>query len=198
VQVRAARGFGPAHQIAANCAGNILIMFCFMSFGLALLTGAAVDLSRAVELRSDLQNATDAAALAGVADFTSLGRSEHQQQVASDCMNASVPESTLDDGIDFTVTAFPTRVDGVIAAFNIRVSATGRLNTTFLSLLIDVIPVSVESTATIPAVVSAVEGANTAMPALIPAADDPNLLNRPRNLDVEVFGMGLGQERITQ
>ena len=184
--------------VAVDRAGNILIMFTFMLFGLALLIGAAVDFSRAVALRSNLQNAADAAALAGVADFTSLGRAEYQQAVASNYMNANVAMMAANDGVDFTITPFPTKVDGMITAFNIRVSATGRLNTTFLSLLIATIPVSAESTATIPATVIIDAGSGAGMPALLLSGDNPNLFVRPRNLEVQALGMGIGQEHITQ
>jgi Flp pilus assembly protein TadG len=198
VLAKSALRLGLARRIAHDRSGNVLILFTLMFFGLALLTGAAIDVSRAVQVRSDLQSAADAAALAGVADFTSLARADHQQAIASDYMSASVLESALNQ-VDFTVTPFPTKVDGVITAFNIRVAAKGRISTTFLSLLVDAIPVSVESTATIPATadVTAADG-DAGMPAVLPAADDPNLFNRPRNLDVEAFGMGIGQARITQ
>ena len=183
-------------RFANDRSGSVLIVFTLMFFVLALLTGAAIDVSRAVQVRSDLQSAADAAALAGVADFTNPVRAGHQQAIASDYMNASVLESGLND-VDFTVTPFPTKVDGVITAFNIRVAAKGRINTTFLSLLVDAIPVSVESTATIPAILDLTDG-DGGPPSMLPASDDPNLFNRPRNLDVEAFGMGIGQERITQ
>src|SRR5262249_41758017 len=193
----AASRFGSVRRFARDPSGNILIMFTLMFLGLALMTGAAVDVSRAVQLRSSLQSAADAAALAGVADFTSLGRADHQQAIASDYMNASVLESAL-NGVDFTVTPFPTKVDGMITAFNIRVAATGRINTAFLSLLVDAIPISVESTATIPATVTVTAVGDPGMPALVPARDDPNFLETPRNLDREAFGIGVGKERLTQ
>jgi hypothetical protein len=95
---------GSVLRFANDRSGNVLILFTLMFFVLALLTGAAIDVSRAVQLRTDLQNAADAAALAGVADFTSFGRADHQQAITSDYMNASVLESGLND-VDFTVTA---------------------------------------------------------------------------------------------
>jgi Flp pilus assembly protein TadG len=188
---------GRIRQFASDRSGNILIMFTMMSFGLILVTGAAVDFGRAVQLRSNLQSAADAAALAGVADFTSLERAGHQQAITNDYMNASILSSAL-NGVDFTITPFPTKVDGVITAFNIRIAATGRLNTTFLSLLVESVPVSVESTATIPATVVSNDDGSTEMPAMLPAGDDPYLFNQPRDLDLEAFGKGIGQARITQ
>jgi Flp pilus assembly protein TadG len=188
-----------AGRLLRDRAGNILILFCFMSFGLALLTGAAVDFGRAVALRAGLQNAVDAAALAGTADFTGLAQARRQQAIATGYMNASLPMLMANDGVDFTVTPFPTKVDGVITAFNIRVAAEGRVNTTFLSLLVDAIPVSVASTATIPAITFAADSSGDgSMPALLPASDSPGLYDRPRNLDLEAFGMGLGQEHLVQ
>jgi Flp pilus assembly protein TadG len=179
--------------------GNILILFCFMSFGLALMTGAAVDFGRAVALRAGLQNAVDAAALAGTADFTDLAQSGHQQAIATDYMNASLPLMMANAGVDFTVTPYPTKVDGVITAFNVRVTAVGRVNTAFLSLLVDAIPVSVASTATIPAIIfTSDSGGDGSMPSLLPASDSPGLYERPRNLDLEAFGIGLGQEHLIQ
>jgi len=180
-------------------AGNILIMFCFISFGLALLTGAAVDFGRAVALRAGLQHAVDAAALAGTADFTNLAKADRQQAIATDYMNATLSELMANDGVDFTVTPYPTKVDGVITAFNVRITAVGRVNTKFLSLLVDTIPVSVASTATIPAILfTADSSGDGSMPALLTAGDDPNLYVRPRNLDLDAFGIGLGQEHLVQ
>jgi Flp pilus assembly protein TadG len=177
---------GSIRQFAGDRSGSILIMFTLMLCGLALFVGLAVDVSRAVQMRSTLQSAADAAALAGVADFASLGRADHQQAIARDYMNASVLESRLNE-VDFTAMAFPTNVGGVITALNIRIAATGRLKTTFLSLLVDAIPVSVESTATIPAIFDLTDGDGG------PPADAGGGPPPPKSLV-----MGIGQELITQ
>jgi hypothetical protein len=71
------------------------------------------------------------------------------------------------------------------------------MNATFLSPLVGAIPVPAELTATIPATVFPAGSGNMENPALLSAGDDPNLLNRPRSLDIEAFRMGIDQEPIS-
>src|SRR5205823_3951758 len=103
--------------------GNILLMFCFLSVGLVLLAGGAVDLSRAVMLRSALQDAADAAALAGATNFSSASAFSARQAVATDYMNASLARLPDHGDVTFTVSPFATDSNGTTTAYNVKIAA---------------------------------------------------------------------------
>jgi Flp pilus assembly protein TadG len=182
--------------------GNILLMFCFLSVGLVLLAGGAVDLSRAVMLRSALQNAADAAALAGATNFSSAAAFSARQAVATDYMNASLARLPDRGDVTFTVSPFATDSNGTTTAYNVKIAAIARLKTTFMALLVDTIPVSVVATAAYPvaALSDAYDGGNSSpsLPASVPASDDPQLYARVRNLEVEALGVALPGVHLTQ
>ena len=182
--------------------GNILLMFCFLSVGLVLLAGGAVDLSRAVMLRSALQDAADAAALAGATNFSSASAFSARQAVATDYMNASLARLPDRGDITFTVSPFATDSNGTTTAYNVKIAAVARLKTTFLALLTDTIPVSVVATAAYPVAMlsGAYDAGNSSpsLPASVPAGDDPQLYARVRNLEVEALGVALPGAHLTQ
>ena len=182
--------------------GNILLMFCFLSVGLVLLAGGAVDLSRAVMLRSALQDAADAAALAGATNFSSASAFSARQAVATDYMNASLARLPDHGDITFTVSPFATDSNGTTTAYNVKIAAVARLKTTFMALLADTIPVSVVATAaySVAAGNGAYDAGNSSpsLPASVPAGDDPQLYARVRNLEMEALGVALPGAHLTQ
>ena len=190
-------------RFRADRGGNILLMFCFLSVGLVLLAGGAVDLSRAVMLRSALQDAADAAALAGATNFSSASAFSARQAVATDYMNASLARLPDHGDITFTVSPFATDSNGTTTAYNVKIAAVARLKTTFMALLADTIPVSVVATAAYS--VSADNGddgsgddSSSSLPSITPAGDEPQLYTSTRNLEAAVFGPALAGAHLTQ
>jgi Flp pilus assembly protein TadG len=182
--------------------GSILLMFCFLLVGLFLLVGGAMDLSRAVMIRSDLQNAADAAALAGAANFYDASAFSTHQAIAAEYMNASIATLPDNGNITFTVSPFATDSNGTTTAYNVKVTASARVQTTFMSLVVDAIPVSVVATATNPVAASNSDyesnSFSASAPVNVPAADDPQLYERGRNLEVEAFGIGLAGVHVSE
>jgi Flp pilus assembly protein TadG len=184
--------------------GNILLMFCFLSVGLVLLAGGAVDLSRAVMLRSALQNAADAAALAGATNFSSAAAFSARQAVATDYMNASLARLPDRGDVTFTVSPFATDSNGTTTAYNVKIAAIARLKTTFMALLVDTIPVSVVATATYPLAAGngddgGDDDSSSSLPSIMEGGDDPQLYTSTRSPEAGVFGPELaGGAHLTQ
>src|SRR5487761_1710755 len=57
-------------RLARDTRGNVAVMFGLMLIPLAVAVGAGVDYGHAVEIRSTLQSAVDAAALSGASAYT--------------------------------------------------------------------------------------------------------------------------------
>ncbi len=72
-------------------------------------------------------------------------------------MNANLPGLPANAGVAFDTAAFATVSGGATTAYNVRVTATGRLKTTFLALVTDSLTVSVVSLATVPVAGGAAE-----------------------------------------
>ncbi len=158
--MQALRGQGSTDRLGRFCRdvrGGIAIMFALLSFVLVLLAGAAVDMAFAVQLRSSLQSAADRAALAGAAVYVDASASRSGRATAMDLMNANLPGLPANAGVAFDTAAFATVSGGATTAYNVRVTATGRLKTTFLALVTDSLTVSVVSLATVPVAGGAAE-----------------------------------------
>ncbi len=128
--------------------GAIAIMFGLMSTVLVLAVGTGVDLARAVQFRSALQSAVDSAALAGASAYIDDSTQTLGQTVAQNFMNSAIPKLPPNNGVTFpTPTAFSHSTSGVVDSYNVTVSASGSVPTTFMSLVVSSVPVSVTATA---------------------------------------------------
>ncbi len=177
--------------------GNIMVAFCLLSFGLVFSVGAAVDFTLATQFRGALQNAADAAALAGAANLVDAAGFSAHRAVATEFMNASIARLPVNDGVTFEVTPFATVSKGITKAYNIKVAASGRVRTTFLSLVVDFIPVAVVATARNPVAAGNHDEARDDLAESVPAGNGVSAgdaipkYDRSRNLDMETFGMKL-------
>jgi Flp pilus assembly protein TadG len=137
-------------RFGRNRRGNILIMFGLLAFVLMLFVGAAVDVTIAVRFRGALQDAVDAAALAGATKFVGPAGALASEATATKFMLDSIARLPGSEGVTFTVTPFATDSQGTTTAYNCRVVASGRVKTTFLSIAVDYLQVSASATATSP------------------------------------------------
>jgi Flp pilus assembly protein TadG len=178
-----------ARRLRGDRRGSILVMFVLMLSGLMLFVGCAVDLALAVQFRSQLQDAVDAAALAGASNISRSPVFSTQEAIATSYMNASLDALPPNNGVSFAVSPFTTDSNGTTTAYNVKVAALGQVRTLFVSLIVDSIPVSVEATAT-NTVMRNDNASSPSMPASRPAGDTIGLYTGGRNLEIEALGAG--------
>ena len=123
-----------------NNNGSITIMFVFMMVGILLTVGAAVDMGRAYNAKSDLQNALDAALLAAARESL---KDDGDIQAVADAfvksnweneyggnkypkVNVSSPEAGIVTGTISYV--LPTSFLRVAGMKNLKVGADGEVN----------------------------------------------------------------------
>ena len=123
-------------------------MFVFMAVSMLALgaaTGVGVDFARALNFRSDLQGAVDAAAISGAGVYLNAGYATEATNAATNYMTNAVANLPSNNGVTSNVTLSQS------APWTVTVSASGSINSTFNSLFENTIPVSVTATANGPA-----------------------------------------------
>jgi Flp pilus assembly protein TadG len=135
--------------------GAIAVTFALLLIPMILVVGGAVDYARMVQYRASLQYAVDQAALAGAAVFSDSTQSTAATQVATNYFNRSILPSSL----SVTAPAVSTNTNGTInpavgtaAAYTVTVSATAKVSTTLLSLIIPSVTITATGTAGDPVV----------------------------------------------
>jgi len=126
--------------------GNILIIVALMSTVLVYSVGVAVDYMRAVHMRTALQGAVDSAALAGASAFTDAGLQTTAQNIATNYFsNAVLPTHT--GTITPTAVGSVITTAGVTSAYQMTVTATATMPTTFMAFLQSSMPITATATA---------------------------------------------------
>ena len=77
------RGLGRLAKLPADSRGNLLVFTTLTITSLVGITGLALDLQRVMALNSELQNAADAAALAGAKELNRLSNAMSRAQQAA-------------------------------------------------------------------------------------------------------------------
>jgi len=135
--------FSGQSSLACDTRGGIAIAFAAMAVPLFLTVGGAIDYSRAVHFRAELQSVADSAALAAANDYdgTQIGAT-----TATAVGNAylSAGSARLPENAGLTTTVTPTVVG---TGYQVAVTATASMTTTFLGVIMPSIPVTVSSTA---------------------------------------------------
>ncbi len=120
---------GSRRHLRSDRRGNVAMIVAATAFPVVIAVGAGIDLSRMAKARATLQNAADAAALAGATLYTSAGQSTIAQSSAQSYFNKYAV------GGDITVsTSTVTAVQSSSASPSspsVSVSATATLKTTF-------------------------------------------------------------------
>ncbi len=127
--------------------GNVSIMFMLFLLPLVFCAGAAYDYTRAVQFRTALQGAVDAAALAGASEYASQeADGSTAVAVATNYMNSTIQNLPSGSSGSFTVTPGTTTSDGNNYA-TVGVSVTAQVPTTLMALVTPSMAVSVSATA---------------------------------------------------
>lgn len=154
-----------------NRRGAVAVTFALMVVPIFLTIGGAIDYSRAVHFRSELQGGVDAAAIAGVSAYVSAASSGIGSTVATNFMTNSTALLPQNAGITYTVTPSTLTSGATLKGYLMTVTATGKMNTTFLGLLQPSITVAVSATAENPLVNANPTAAGTAGAFSASAAD---------------------------
>jgi Flp pilus assembly protein TadG len=142
--------------------GNILIIAALMSTVLVYSVGVAVDYMRDVQYRTELQSTADSAALAGATAFTSCSTSGDGSQTNAETISKNYFNATGVAGNNGTITVGATGSttgasqcsggSGNPTAYVMTVTASGNVPTTFMSIVMNSMAVSVTATAKNPVI----------------------------------------------
>jgi Flp pilus assembly protein TadG len=135
-------------RFARDRQGVVGVLTAIMLMTLLTAAGVAIDLARAVQFRTALQNALDSAALAGASVYSDTTKSAAATAVANSYMNSIIGSLPQNSGVSFTVTP-ATTANG----FTVTVSASAPVPTTIMALVASQVPVAATATAINPVVI---------------------------------------------
>lgn len=124
---RACLAAGSRRRLWGDRRGNVAMIVAATALPVVIAVGAGIDLSRMAKARATLQNAADAAALAGATLYTSTGQNTIAQSSAQNYFNKYAL------GGDATVSSSVTAAQSssVTSSPSVTVNATAHLPTTF-------------------------------------------------------------------
>jgi Flp pilus assembly protein TadG len=141
-----------------ECCGNVAIMYAMMCVPITVAVGGAIDYSRAVHFRAEVQGVVDSAALAGATAFVNAAAQTLATNIATEFMTAGVARLPPNGTVSFSApTMTIVQVASKPAAYTVAISATASVNTTFLGILVPTIAVSATATAENPVVSAAAD-----------------------------------------
>jgi Flp pilus assembly protein TadG len=142
-------------SIARDCRGGVIVMFAGVSIALFLMVGSAVDYSRAVLFKAELQSLADAAALAGASAYVSAGTAASGITVATNYWNAGLAKlSSPTSGV-----ATPTiTTSSDSSGYYVQVAVPNSwITTTFLALAMNKMNVTITARAKDPIVSATID-----------------------------------------
>jgi Flp pilus assembly protein TadG len=135
-------------RFARDRQGVVGVLSAIMLMTLLTAAGVAIDLSRAVQFRTALQNALDSAALAGASVYKDATKASAATAVANNYMNSIIESLPQNSGVSFAATT------GISArGFTVTVNASAPVPTTIMALFVSQVPVAATATAINPVVV---------------------------------------------
>ncbi len=141
--------------------GSLLVWFALALVPLLLIVGSGVDYGRGVNLRTQMQNATDAAALAGATLYTGSDTATTAAATATSFMTAFVARMGAGYTITFTVTPAAASSGGTATLYKMQVSAKGSVARSLMKLGgTAAVQVATSSTATNPIYTVTLSAAN--------------------------------------
>jgi len=135
-------------RLAANDRGTVAVLLGIMLIPLAIAVGCGIDYGHAVEIRSTLQNAVDAAALSGASAYTAPSAEATAQTLAQNY----VSKGTAALPANITVKSTTVTPGSTGSAYTMYASVTVSVPTTFMSLVTKSISVTASAKATNPVV----------------------------------------------
>ena len=142
------RSFNRLTRLAANDRGTVAVLLGIMLIPLAIAVGAGIDYGHAVQIRTTLQNAVDAAALSGASAYTAPSAQSTAQTLAQNYVNKGT--AALPAGV--TITSTTVTPGSTSSAYTMSVSITISVPTTFMSLYKKSLTVTASAKATNPVV----------------------------------------------
>ncbi|WP_165359742.1 TadE/TadG family type IV pilus assembly protein [Lichenibacterium minor] len=118
----------------ADRGGSLLVWFAIALVPLMVAVGSGLDYGRSVNLRTRMQNATDAAALAGATAYTSSSTSSAATAAAKAYMDAFVAQMPSTYGITYTITPSSTASGSTYTLYNVTVTASGAIENTLMKI----------------------------------------------------------------
>lgn len=115
--------------------GGIATMTAIMLLPLMLTVGAAMDFARLAKGQIELQDAADAAALAGAASYNDSTQASNAVKVATNYFNSfSFSKDLVFSSSGLSITAGTGTLPSGISAYEVTVTTTASLNSTLMSL----------------------------------------------------------------
>jgi len=143
-------------HILCDRRGNVAVSFALMCMPITLTVGGAIDYSRAVHFKAEVQGVVDSAALAGATAYVNASSQTLATSVVSEFMNAGIAKLPANNGVSFaTPTMNIVLVGGQPDAYQVTVNAIANVRTTFLGILMPSIAISASATAENPVVSAA-------------------------------------------
>ena len=131
--------------------GSLVMWFGLGLIPLLFVVGTGLDYGRGVNLKTQLQGAADAAALAGASVYVDPGSAAAATATASTYMDNFVTAMGPGSGIGYSVQTSATSAGGAPGAYSVTVRASGTIATSLMRLSAPTITASVSATAGNPA-----------------------------------------------
>jgi Flp pilus assembly protein TadG len=128
-------------RVSRDTRANALILMAIGLLALATATGVGVDFARALNFKSALQGAADAAAIAGASIYLNNGYATQATTAATDYFNKESALLPTNNGVSKTIAVSSS------APWTVTVTASATINSTFNGLFENLIPVQVTATA---------------------------------------------------
>jgi Flp pilus assembly protein TadG len=140
-------------ELLRDARGSVTVTFAMLLIPMMLIVGLAVDYTRMVQFRAELQNAVDEAAISGASVFSSTSAAASATTVATNYYNQAILPAALTRNSPTVTTNTSGTINpalGTASAYTVTVSASASVSTTLLSLLIPSVTVSATGTAGAP------------------------------------------------
>jgi len=145
--------FAPVRAALADRRGAIAVLFALMLVPILLAAGGAVDYGRLLVLRTSLQGAVDAAALAGASAYVGATAGTSATTVANNSMTASIGQLPNHAGsVPFTASPSVTTLSNGATAYTMTVTARATMSTSLMALITNSLGAAVTATAINPVV----------------------------------------------
>ena len=128
-------------RVSRDTRANAMILMAIGLLALATATGVGVDFARALNFKSALQGAADAAAIAGASVYLNNGYATQATTAATDYFNKESALLPTNNGVSKTIAVSSS------APWTVTVTASATINSTFNGLFENLIPVQVTATA---------------------------------------------------
>lgn len=132
-----------AGDLTRDTRAGVAVLLAVSLLALATATGVALDFARGLNFKTGLQGAIDSAALAGATEYLNTGSATQAATVARNYVNTAIAALPPNNGVSTNVA---TAISG--SNYNVTVTASGSINTSFVGVLEPRLPVSVTATAT--------------------------------------------------